>query len=49
MSKMKVPKTIGFSALFGTPEGIRIPDLPLRRTELTLFRLMHYPSFMLAA
>ena len=32
--KAKVPRSIDFSALFGALEGIRIPDLPLRRRTL---------------
>ena len=32
--KAKVPRNLDFSALFGTLEGIRTPDLPLRRRPL---------------
>ena len=32
--KVKVPRNLDFSALFGALEGIRIPDLPLRRRTL---------------
>ncbi len=32
--KAKVPRNLDFSALFGALEGIRIPDLPLRRRTL---------------
>ena len=30
----KSARNIGVSGTFGTPEGIRIPDLPLRRRTL---------------